>query len=201
MADGRFAGLADAAHDTVLSMDDLHIRSATPADRADLRAAMIGLQEHERALHVSRPPGEQIVDAYLDRLEADAAAGGGAILIAERAGAFAGFIAGWVEQNDFIAETPESNRFLYVSDVYVTPGRRGAGLATRLLDALEARVAEPGLVWMRLGVLADNAPANRAYLRAGFRPYEVVYERRLRSSPAHPTQLNRPSGSNTSARP
>ena len=156
----------------------LRIRPATDADRSALRAAMVGLQEHERSLHDSRPPAEEIVDACLDRLEVDSAPRG-AILVGELESAFVGFIAGRVVQNDYIAETAESNRFLYVSDIFVAPECRGNGFAAQLIDALVVRVAEPGIVWLRLAALANNASAHRAYLKAGLAPNEIVYERRL----------------------
>jgi len=74
----------------------LRIRPATAADRPDLRRAIVALQEHERRLHASRLPGEAIADAYLAWIEAQTAKGG-AMLLAETAGAFAGFVAGWIE--------------------------------------------------------------------------------------------------------
>jgi hypothetical protein len=43
----------------------LTIRDAGPMDRAELRRAVVELQEHERKLHDTRLPGEQTADAYL----------------------------------------------------------------------------------------------------------------------------------------
>jgi ribosomal protein S18 acetylase RimI-like enzyme len=165
----------------------LHIRPATGADRTDLRRAIVELQEHERGLHASRLPGELIADAYLAWVETQTAKGG-ATLVAETASAFAGFVAGWIEDAAAVAETPDSNRFAFISDLFVAPEFRGAGIAGRLIDAMEGRLAQPGISRLRIGVLAANEAAVRAYRRAGFLPYEVIYERPI----AHPGRASKP---------
>ena len=121
-------------------------------------------------------PGEQVADAYLARIERRAAESG-ALLVAESAGAFVGFVAGWIEQSDAIIETPDSDRFAFVSDIFVAPEFRGRRVAGRLLSAIERRLAKPGITRLRLCALAANHAATHAYLRDGFSPYEVVYER------------------------
>jgi ribosomal protein S18 acetylase RimI-like enzyme len=105
----------------------LIIRPATPADRPQLRAAIVELQDYERLRHATRVPGEQVADAYLDwmlrQVETD-----GAVLVGERGGSFVGFAAGWIEQTNNIGETEDSNRFGLISDVCVMPAFRGSGL-------------------------------------------------------------------------
>src|SRR5271169_3628424 len=97
-------------------MDGLTIRPAAPSDRPRLRAAVVELHERERRLHNSRLPGEETADAYLDWMLAEARQGG-AVLVAEAGGAFAGFAAGWIAQENLIEETPDSNCYGYVSDI------------------------------------------------------------------------------------
>lgn len=97
--------------------------------------------------------------------------------MAEAAGAFIGFVAGWIEQSDAIIETPDSDRFAFVSDLFVAPEFRGQRIAGQLLSAIERRLAKPGITRLRLCALAANDPATLAYRRDGFLPYEVVYER------------------------
>jgi hypothetical protein len=82
----------------------LCIRPATVGDRFCVRKAIVELQEFERSLHTSRLPGEQIADAYLAWMEGQASAQG-AMLVAEIDGHFVGFVAGWIEKDDAIAET------------------------------------------------------------------------------------------------
>ena len=166
-------------------MDELVIRVAVAGDNGLLRQAFIELQEYERILHWSRLLGEVIADAYIASLHREVIKGG-AILVAEAGGTFAGFAAGWIEQNSFIAETPESNRYGYVSDICVLPPYRGHGIAGRLLAALEVRLAEFGITTVRLGVLGGNHAARSAYRRAGFTPYEMTYESVSDAGVPHP---------------
>lgn len=152
------------------------IRTATAADRPALRRAIIELQDYERRLHATRLPGPQIADAYLTWIEGQTAARG-AVLVAEDQGNFVGFAAGWIEQDDHIAETPDSNRFGYISDVCIMPPYRGRRLAHRLLESLEQHLRGAGITRLRISSLAMNAAARAAYERAGFAPYEIVYEK------------------------
>lgn len=158
-------------------MDDpITIRAATAADRPQLRRAIVELQDHERRLHSTRLPGEQIADTYLAWIE-HRATDNGAVLVAETGGIFAGFVAGWVEQDDNIAETADSNRFGYVSDICVMPACRGRHIALRLLDSIEQHLGSTGITRLRIGSLAANAAARATYERAGFAPFEVVHEK------------------------
>src|SRR5271165_2839166 len=157
-------------------MDGLTIRPAMLADGPHLRAAIVELHEHERRLHNSRLPGEETADAYLAWMLAEAQ-GGGAVLVAEIGGGFAGFAAGWIAEDNVIEETPDSNRYGYVSDVCVLPPFRGRRIASALLEALEARLRRGGVARIRLSALAANAAARKVYERSGFKPYEVVYEK------------------------
>ena len=154
----------------------LRIRPAIGADRSALRSAIVELQEYERRLHDLRLPAEQVADAYLGRIESRAAKSG-AMLVAELAGAFVGFVAGWIEELDLIVEAPDSDRFAFVSDIFIAPEFRGQRVASKLLRAIERNLAQPGITRLRLCALAANVAAALAYRRDGFSPYEVVYER------------------------
>jgi ribosomal protein S18 acetylase RimI-like enzyme len=159
-------------------MDGLMIRAATLSDRQQLRRAVIELHDYERRLHSSRLPGDQTADAYLDWVQ-KRAADHGIVLIAEIDGAFAGFVAGWIEEERHIEETPDSNRFAYVSDICVLPAFRRRRIASRLLDAVERRLRGEGVTRVRLCTLAANSAARASYERSGYAAYEVVYEKSL----------------------
>ncbi|WP_119420658.1 GNAT family N-acetyltransferase [Desertibaculum subflavum] len=157
---------------------EITVRPATAADHGALKAAIIDLQEYERALHDSRRPGLTIADAYVPDLVRRAAARQGLIVIAEEGGRFAGYAAGWVQEDDTLAETPDSNRYGYVFDCYVVPARRGLGIAGKLLAAMEAHLWKQGVTRIRIGSLATNLAALQAYRRQGFVAYEMVLEKR-----------------------
>ena len=159
----------------------LIIRPATAADRPNLRAAIVELQEFERILHATRRPGEEIADAYLAWLEERAVVAGGVILVAGAAGEFAGFAAGWVEETESIAETPDSNRVGYISDICVMPAFRGRRIATQLLGGIERHLRQSGVTRVRINSLAANTSAQASYRHAGFVPYETLYEKLIES--------------------
>jgi ribosomal protein S18 acetylase RimI-like enzyme len=122
-------------------MTDIVIRRASAADEPDLRRAVVELQEHERRLHATRLPGEQIADAYVAWLHRQAAEKSGTMMVAECEGSFAGFVVGWVAEHDHIAVTPDANRFGYLSDICVMPAYRGRRIAHQLIAAIEQHLA------------------------------------------------------------
>ncbi len=160
-------------------MSALTIRPAVAADRPWLIEAMAAINDHERKLHDSRRPGAECAEAYLAQIEAAIARDGGAILLALRDGKPVGVIAFRIARGDVAAETDDSNVAGYVSDLFVTDSERGNGLAGRLLREAERYFRDAGLRRMRIGSLAANTPAVRAYRKFGFADYELVLEKRL----------------------
>lgn len=159
------------------------IRPYTPADHDWVLQCEIELQEHERAIHDTRLPGLPHTRDYLAMLWDTLAENQGIMLIAEdETGERLGLVAGHVVDSPWPMETPDSTRHGYVSDIYIKPEARGTSLARDLLDAIAAhlRAADPSLTRLRINVLAVNRIACRAYEKAGFAPYEIMYERLLR---------------------
>jgi ribosomal protein S18 acetylase RimI-like enzyme len=161
-------------------MEKTGIRLALDSDRNRLLEAITDQQDYERALHETRRPGAEIAQGYLAYLKDNVAQNRGTLLVAEVAGAFAGYAACWIEHHDNVAETDDSNHFGYVADTYVVPEFRGRGIVGRLLAGTQKHVRDLGISRIRIGVLANNASALRAYEKSGFEPYEVVMEKRLR---------------------
>lgn len=157
-------------------MDALNIvlRDATPEDRPFLLSAIAALNDHERALHDTRLPGAAIAEAYFASID-----GKGPIVLAIGADGPVGYMACRIETDDAPAETADSNVFGYISDVFVAPEARGRGIAGILVAEAERRLRPLGVTRLRLGSLAMNDQAIRAYRKAGFADYEVVLEKRL----------------------
>ena len=157
------------------------IRPYVETDRPAVIAALVALQEHERAIHDTRVPGADGTEIYFDKLLCELAANEGGLFVAEHDGRFAGLVAGFVEAYDVVLETSDSCLFGYCSDIYVEPEFRGSGLAQTLLDVLERHLAARSPISrFRVNVLAVNRVACRAYERGGFVPYEITYERIVR---------------------
>ena len=156
------------------------IRVAIDADDDLLVEAIIDQQEYERDLHDTRLPGVQIGRAYLEYLKTKVAAGSGARLVAELHSSFAGYAACWIEHDNTVAETEDSNHFGYVADTYIVPQLRGRGLVASLLEAAEGWIRQTAVSRMMITGLAKNQSALRAYAKCGFSNYEIVMEKRLR---------------------
>ena len=62
----------------------------------------------------------------------------GLVLVAEAGGEFVGFAAGWIEQQENVAETSDSNRFGFISDICILSKYRGKRIANRLLETIVA---------------------------------------------------------------
>lgn len=158
------------------------IRPYEARERAALLRMIAALQDHEVPLHDSRLPGAATSEPYLAGLEEQLRGQSGAMFVAEAAGAPVGYVACLVEEYDSAQETPDSNRYGLVNDIYVDPAFRSQGLAQRLLAAAEAHLRTTGVTRLRINMLANNAKARRAYERYGFAPYEVMYEKKMASS-------------------
>jgi ribosomal protein S18 acetylase RimI-like enzyme len=64
------------------------------------------------------------------------AEGGGLVLVAEDGDEFVGFAASWIELEENVAETSDSNRFGFISDICVLSKYRGKRIANQLLEAI-----------------------------------------------------------------
>lgn len=162
------------------------IRPCEERDQDWLLQCEVALQEHELAiadprLAQSRLPALPATHDYLKLLWETLAENQGVMLIGEMDGVRAGLVAGHVVHAPWPMETSDSCHYAYVSDIYVAPQARGSGLAQALIDALaeHLRKVAPELTRLRINVLAANAIARGAYEKAGFVPYEVMYERKL----------------------
>ncbi len=138
-------------------MGPVPIRAAGRADAADLAAAL-------RALSA------EMGDAHLAGDDTLARAGFGPhpVFRALLAGP-PGDPCGAIVMSPFLSTT-RGGAGAYVSDLWVAPGARGAGLGRRLLRAARDEAAALwGARVLRIGLHRDNARAAALYHRLGFR--------------------------------
>src|ERR1700693_2364890 len=92
----------------------------------------------------------------------------GAVLVAESNSIFVGFVAGWIEQNESIGETPDSHRGGYISDICVMTAFRGRRIAIRLLEEIERHLVGFGIARIRINSLEHriHRTQDRANLEA-----------------------------------
>jgi ribosomal protein S18 acetylase RimI-like enzyme len=162
-------------------MDRPTIRPYRRADYDGVLRGMCDLQDYERALHPGRREAAEVAAPYLQRLLQRVAERSGAIFVAEHSGEVVGFIACYVKDTQSLIETAAYSRYGYVSDLDIAAEWRGRGIAQRLLAAAEQHLAQHGVARLRIGVLAANIAAQRAYAKYGFAPYESELEKPIAS--------------------
>ena len=157
----------------------LAIREADPARDADaIRRLFTVLHEHERAIDPRMRPSDEIVDAYLARSAERCREYDGVVLVAEQAGAVAGYVCVWRRYvSDELDDPPGETG--YVSDLVVAADARGLGVGRALLRAAEDAVRAAGVATLRLSVLAGNTSALALYEAEGFAPVEHDLEKVL----------------------
>jgi ribosomal protein S18 acetylase RimI-like enzyme len=134
--------------------------------------------ERQRAPGLALPP--DVGERYLLQLIRDAGTKGGAILIAEREGERAGFIAA-LPQDQPSPWDESSGKSCIVMELHTHPRFQRQGVATALLRSIEQRFAELGFDWITLGVFATNGTARTLYASKEYRDSYVFMGKRLPS--------------------
>jgi ribosomal protein S18 acetylase RimI-like enzyme len=89
-----------------------------------------------------------------------------------------GFVGFSLERGDYERDAVRGT----VSNLYVTPERRGEGIGAALLDAAERELAEVGADHVALEALADNDRAQEFYADRGYGPHRVELTKSLGDS-------------------
>lgn len=158
-------------------MTTIHVVDYAPEHEAAASGLMAELQDFERALSHDRSNGAQIARDHLAYLLSLCARHSGKLFVALDGEEVIGFAVVFLESEDEDDEhlLPEFKRYGWLSDLYVKPGHRGTGVATRLLQRCERHCAGLGVRQLRLSTLAANAGARRFYENAGYSERDVVY--------------------------
>jgi ribosomal protein S18 acetylase RimI-like enzyme len=98
-------------------------------------------------------------------------------LVAEDGGEAIGYVLVRMEEGDDTWVT--GDRRAYIETLSVVPGRRGEGIGTRLMDAVDDRIDALGISDLLVGAVASNERAVRFYERRGLlRSIVIFYGRR-----------------------
>ena len=136
------------------------IRDARPTDQAQLRRAVVEIQEYERKLHNTRLPGEQIADAYLAWADPYHW-----IALAWRDGTTVGVVT--VTTMLYV----EWGRLGEIGDLYVLPKARRSGVGTALVDVAKAACRDLGCSAVSVTITPEGEARHRLtsfYRRLGF---------------------------------
>lgn len=136
----------------------MNVRAATLAD-------LDGIEMLWRAFAAEvPPPAHEDVDPATELAEVRAIVESGLAWIAERNGDAVGMV----------LARRRGSRVGRITDLYVVPAERRAGVADALVEAVAARFAENGVETIDLEVMASNAPARAVYEHWGFRDEVIV---------------------------
>jgi ribosomal protein S18 acetylase RimI-like enzyme len=75
----------------------------------------------------------------------------------------------------------------HLTDLYVVPEARSAGIGTRLVEEVESRLRERGISHLSLHVLVSNPRARDLYKRLGFADHELLMIKSLEARPQEPS--------------
>lgn len=158
------------------------IHSIEKHDKDFVIQGIMAIQEHEYALHETRKePDTNLCQQYLQEILHSSENKQGDILIMSEDGNQVGFIAFYIREDVTLLETKSSNKYGYISDIFVLEQKRKNGYAKQLLNAAQEYFTKHSIQRMRICSLAANMLAKSAYENAGFEPYEITFEKTITS--------------------
>ena len=159
-----------------VTADRIGIRRLERAGELDLVEPLwVALHQHHRTV---TPAGMLVADDAVSWQRRRAlyrewlAAGDALILLAQCEGAAVGYAVAHLQDgpDDTFAV---GERYAELYSLSVAPAARGAGVGTRLLDDLDRRLADDGILDLVVAVMAGNRDALRFYERRGLVPAET----------------------------
>lgn len=140
----------------VLTRADFSIRPAGAGDAGELLRLIRALAEYEKLSDMAVGTEARLADALFGARPAAEA------LVAERGGRTVGFALYFTTFSTFLCQPG-----LYLEDLFVEPGHRGAGIGKALLGALAALAVERRCGRLEWRVLDWNEPSIRFYESLG----------------------------------
>jgi ribosomal protein S18 acetylase RimI-like enzyme len=157
----------------------IRIEAFLPSDFAAVIAFVEAIQEHEREQVPDLKPGPEIGKQYAEMLMRAVAEHNGCMIMAHADARAVGFACAWIAQDDDPLIRDDARIHAYVSDIFVDENWRRQGIASLLLDELEAKMRSRGCSRIRVCSKAANQLAVACYTARGYRPYEIVFVKRL----------------------
>lgn len=159
-------------------MAEVTLRFYTRADHGAAVALIQATNIAENAFTGDRREERAGASEHWDVLLPRLAESGGEVLLAILEGAVVGLVA-WAPATDDLFVVEELRRYGIVEELVVDAAWRRRGIATLLLEEVEARARQAGLPRLLIGVVAGNQPAEAAYARFGFRPHVAIMAKPL----------------------
>ncbi len=157
------------------------IRPARPADLDALAQMWSAFMREQASLDERATPSGDADERGRTTLRDAIDSSSAVVLVAESKDELAGFVAGHAS-----APSPvyAGNVEAQLTELYVVPKHRRAGLAGRLMDAAVEWARSEGLSRVRFDVLAANAASRAVWEGRGVEPISVTYAVELESAPS-----------------
>ncbi len=156
------------------------IRPAHPADLNALAQMWSAFMREQAALDPRATPSKDADERGRTTLRDAIGSLSAVVLVAEADGKPVGFVAGHTSApSPVYAGSVEAQ----LTELYVVPKYRRAGLAGRLMDAAVEWARERRLSRVRFDVLAANAPSRAVWEGRGMQPISVTYAVELEAPP------------------
>jgi ribosomal protein S18 acetylase RimI-like enzyme len=156
-------------------VNGVEIVAAGPERLDEVRALWLSLSEHHGELTPAELPVRSPEAGWPRRRERyrQALEGGGILFVADGPEGPLGYA---FAHPRAAPESLDIDRVLEIETVAVLPAARGAGIGTKLMDAVEAWARDHGIEHLSVSVRTANEGARRLYERRGFRSlYETMY--------------------------
>jgi ribosomal protein S18 acetylase RimI-like enzyme len=157
----------------------IRIEAFQPSDFAAVVAFVEAIQDHERDQVPELKPGPEIGKQHAEMLMQAVAERNGCIIMARADAGPVGFASAWIAQDDDPLIRDDARVHAYVSDIFVDQNWRRQGIASLLMDEVEAKMRSRGCSRIRICSKAANQLAVSCYATRGYRPYEIVFAKRL----------------------
>lgn len=148
--------------------------------KEDAIALLAELQDHERQLlpHMM-PTGAEVAEASFDYLSQQCQNHHGQIYLAIDNNKAVGLLGIYIEEDDVPHVKPAYRRYPYISELVVSKGYRGQGIAQQLMQQAEAYGQTFKLPLIRLSALAKNEATCDFYTLQGYQQEEIVFTKGL----------------------
>jgi ribosomal protein S18 acetylase RimI-like enzyme len=157
----------------------IRIEAFQPSDFAAVVGFVESIQEHERDKIADLKPGAEIGKQYAETLMRLVAERNGCMFMARADARAIGFACAWIERDDDPLVRDDASVHAYISDIFVDRDWRRQGVASLLMDELEALMRSRGCSRIRVCSKAANQLAVACYTARGYRPYEIVFAKRI----------------------
>lgn len=154
----------------------MEIRRAALDDFDRIKGLKLAVKASERKYNKTLKPIQEAREQYFSYLKNDLSDENSAVFIAMDRDKPVGIITGRIYTTLPIRLLPEKG---HISNLFIVPGHRKKGLATRLVRELLGWFKERGIRDVHLGVFSRNADALKIFRKLKFQEYAIEMKKNI----------------------